>query len=62
MRVLLTEKACIPIVAGYVDSRSKSCGIGPTFTLSDDMQADIKTIQAFFKDKVGIKPELTNDL
>ena len=58
----IAKKAGIPIVAGYVDSRTKTCGIGPTFTLTDDMQADIKSIQAFFKDKVGINPELTSEL
>jgi len=58
----IAKKACIPIVAGYVDSRTKTCGIGPTFTLTDDMEADIKTMQAFFKDKVGINPRLTSEL
>ena len=58
----IAEQAGIPIVAGFVDSRTKTCGIGPTFTLTDGMEADIKTIQAFFKDKVGINPELTSTL
>jgi len=58
----IAKKADIPIVAGYVDSRTKTCGIGPTFTLTEDMESDIKTIQAFFKDKVGIRPELTSEL
>jgi 1-acyl-sn-glycerol-3-phosphate acyltransferase len=58
----IAKKADIPIVAGYVDSRTKTCGIGPTFTLTDDIETDIKTIQAFFKDKVGINPELTSKL
>jgi 1-acyl-sn-glycerol-3-phosphate acyltransferase len=58
----IAQKADIPVVAGYVDSCTKTCGIGPTFTLTDDMDADIKCIQAFFKDKVGINPELTSKL
>lgn len=58
----IAKKACIPIVAGYVDSRTKTCGIGPTFTLTDDMEADIQAMQAFFKDKLGINPELTSKL
>lgn len=58
----IAKKADIPIVAGYVDSRTKTCGIGPTFTLTDDMEADITAIKAFFKDKVGINPELTSEL
>ena len=58
----IAKEACIPIVAGYVDSRTKTCGIGPTFTLTDDMEIDIKTMKAFFKDKVGINPRLTSEL
>lgn len=58
----IAKKADIPIVAGYVDSRTRTCGIGPTFTLTDDMEADITAIQTFFKDKVGINPGLTSEL
>jgi 1-acyl-sn-glycerol-3-phosphate acyltransferase len=58
----IAKKTGIPVVAGYVDSRTKTCGIGPTFTLTDDMEADIKSMQAFFKDKVGINPRLTSEL
>jgi 1-acyl-sn-glycerol-3-phosphate acyltransferase len=58
----IAKQAGIPVVTGYVDTRTMICGIGPTFTLSDDMEADIKSMQAFFKDKVGIKPELTSEL
>jgi 1-acyl-sn-glycerol-3-phosphate acyltransferase len=58
----IAKQADIPIVAGYVDSCTKTCGIGPTFTLTDDIEADIKSMQAFFNDKVGINPGLTSEL
>ncbi len=58
----IAKQANIPVVTGYVDSTTKTCGIGPTFTLSDDMKADIKSIKTFFKDKVGINPEQTGEL
>ncbi|MFZ5908431.1 MAG: lysophospholipid acyltransferase family protein [Chloroflexota bacterium] len=58
----IAKQAGIPVVVGYVDSLTKTCGIGPTFTLTDDMEADIRAIQAFFKDKVGINPLLTSAL
>jgi len=58
----IAKQADIPVVAGYLDGPTRTCGIGPTFTLSDDMEADIKTIQDFFKDKMGINPELASDL
>jgi 1-acyl-sn-glycerol-3-phosphate acyltransferase len=58
----IAKQADIPVVTGYVDSRTKTCGIGPTFTLTNDMEADIKAMQAFFKDKLGINPRLTSKL
>jgi 1-acyl-sn-glycerol-3-phosphate acyltransferase len=58
----IAKNTGIPIVAGYVDSRTKTCGIGPTFSLSDDIDVDIENMQAFFKDKVGINPRLTSEL
>ena len=58
----IAKKVGIPISTGYVDSRTKICGIGPTFTLTDDMQADMKAIQAFFAGKIGIRPGRTSDL
>jgi len=58
----IAQKADILVVAGFVDSRTKTCGVGPTFTLTDDMEADIEAMQAFFKDKVGINPEKTSEL
>jgi 1-acyl-sn-glycerol-3-phosphate acyltransferase len=58
----IAKQADLPVVAGYVDSRTKTCGIGPTFTLTDDMEPDIQAMQAFFKDKVGINPRLTSEL
>ena len=58
----IAKKAGVPVSTGFVDSVTKTCGIGPTFTLTDDMEVDIKSIQAFFKDKVGINPELTSEL
>jgi len=58
----IAKQANIPVVAGYVDSRTNTCGIGPTFRLTDDMEADIGTIKDFFRDKRGINPELTSKL
>lgn len=58
----IAKKAGIPVVTGYVDSRAKVTGIGPTFTLTDDMEADIQAMQTFFKDKVGINPRMMSEL
>ena len=58
----IAKQAEIPVVTGYVDACTKICGIGPTFTLTEDMEADIQSMQLFFKDKVGINPRQTSDL
>lgn len=58
----IARQAGVPISTGYVDSLTKTCGIGPTFTLTDDMEADIANIKAFFTDKVGINPDKTSEL
>lgn len=58
----IARQANVPIVTGYVDGRSKACGIGPTFWLTDDMQADMKSIQSFFAGKVGIHPHRTSHI
>ena len=58
----IAKQANIPVVTGYVDSRVKACGIGPTFPLTDDMEADMKAIRSFFAGKVGIRPHRTSEL
>ena len=58
----IAKRAGVPIVTGYVDSVTKTCGIGPTFQLTEDMEADIKSIQSFFADKVGIHPHRMSEL
>jgi len=58
----IAKGANIPVVTGFVDSVTRTCGIGPTFTLTDNMEADVATIKAYFKDKVGINPRLTSEL
>jgi len=58
----IARQAGIPVVVGFVDSLTKTCGIGSAFTLTDDIEADIRAIQAFYKDKVGINPGLTSAL
>jgi len=58
----IAKQADIPVATGFVDSVTKTTGIGPTFTLTDDMETDIAGMQAFFKDKVGINPRLTSEL
>lgn len=48
--------ADVPIVLGFVDSATKTTGIGAVLYPSGDIRADMDVIRDFYKDKVGIKP------
>jgi 1-acyl-sn-glycerol-3-phosphate acyltransferase len=58
----IAKKAGVPILTGYVDSAAKTCGIGPAFNVTDDMEADIRSIKSFYADKTGIRPARTSEL
>jgi 1-acyl-sn-glycerol-3-phosphate acyltransferase len=58
----IAKEAGVPIVTGYVDSVTRTCGIGPTYIPTEDMEADLQDIKAFFVGKVGIRPHRTSDL
>ena len=48
--------ARVPIVLGYVDRPTRTCGFGPSFRPSDDVRADMDKVRAFYTDKHGAKP------
>jgi len=50
-------KANVPICLGYLDYPSKTGGIGKVIYPTGDIQADMKKIMDFFKDKKGYRPE-----
>lgn len=52
----IAKKAGIPIVLAIVDGKHKTVRIGQVFYPTEDMEADIKTIQGFFTGVVGIHP------
>ena len=52
----IAKGARIPIVIAVVDGRHKTVRIGQVFHLTEDMEADMKTIQGFFAGIVGINP------
>jgi 1-acyl-sn-glycerol-3-phosphate acyltransferase len=52
----IAKGAGIPIVTAIVDGKHKTVRIGQVFHLTEDMEADMKTIQGFFKGVVGINP------
>jgi 1-acyl-sn-glycerol-3-phosphate acyltransferase len=52
----IAKGAEIPIVLAKVDGRHKTVHVGQVFHPTEDMEADMKTIQDSFKGLVGIKP------
>ena len=48
--------ADVPIVLGYVDRPTRTCGFGPSFRPSGDARADMDRVRAFYADKHGAKP------
>ena len=50
-------KAQVPIVMGYIDYGNKTCGLGPSFKPSGDIQADFEIIRDFYTDIKGKYPQ-----
>jgi 1-acyl-sn-glycerol-3-phosphate acyltransferase len=58
----IAKSAGIPVVLGFVDGGRRTVGVGSTFMLTDDMEADMKAIQSFYAGIVGIRPHRTSEL
>ena len=52
----IAKSAGIPIVMAVVDGKHKTVHVGQVFQLTEDMEADMKSIQGFFAGMVGINP------
>lgn len=49
--------ANVPIVLGYLDYQKREAGVTKFIVPSDDMEADLREIMDFYKDKKGKFPE-----
>jgi 1-acyl-sn-glycerol-3-phosphate acyltransferase len=52
----IAKNAGIPIVIAIVDGKHKTVRVGQVFHPTEDMEADLKSIQEFFAGVVGINP------
>lgn len=52
----IAKGAGIPIVLAVVDGKNKTVRVGQVFHPTENMEADLKTIQGFFAGIVGINP------
>lgn len=53
----ISQQTGLPISLGFVDGPTRTMGMGPTFTPSGDVVADMDRVRAFYADKHGFKPE-----
>ena len=53
----IARDAGLPVVLGYVDSATRTAGLGPTIDLSGDVTRDMDQVRAFYADKHGIRPD-----
>ena len=52
----IAKAAGVPIALGYLDYRTRVGGIGPVVYPTDDLEADLAKIRAFYADKEGKFP------
>lgn len=58
----IAKNAGIPVVLVILDGARKTLKVGQVVDLTEDMEGDIKMIQGFFANMVGINPGLTSEL
>ncbi|KYH43799.1 acyl-phosphate glycerol 3-phosphate acyltransferase [Branchiibius sp. NY16-3462-2] len=47
----------LPVTLGFIDGPTRTLGMGPTFTPTGDVAADMDFVRAFYADKYGVHPE-----
>ncbi|GAB2882236.1 lysophospholipid acyltransferase family protein [Nocardioides pacificus] len=53
----ISQQTGLPITLGFVDGPTRTLGMGPTFTPTGDIRADMDLVREFYADKQGIRPE-----
>lgn len=48
----------MPVTLGYLDTQTRTTGLGPTVEMTGDISADMDRIREFYADKRGIRPHL----
>lgn len=48
----------MPVTLGYLDTATRTTGLGPTFEMTGDIAADMDRIREFYADKRGIRSHL----
>lgn len=53
----LSRQTGLPISMAFIDGPSRTVGMGPTFTPTGDVRADMERVREFYADKRGVRPE-----
>lgn len=53
----IAKAAHVPIVMGYLDFGHKQAGLGGAFYPGGDIEADLRRIREFYRDRPGKRPE-----
>ncbi len=56
----IAEEAGVPLLLAFVDSSTRTAGLGPALTATGDARADMEQIRRFYAGKLGVRPELTS--
>ncbi|WP_181275662.1 1-acyl-sn-glycerol-3-phosphate acyltransferase [Brevibacterium oceani] len=48
----------MPVTMGYLDTATRTTGLGPTIEMTGDIAEDMDRIREFYADKRGIRPHL----
>lgn len=57
----ISQQTGLPISLGFVDGPTRTLGMGPTFTPTGNIAADMDLVRAFYADKQGIRPKLRTE-
>ena len=51
----IAELAKVPVVLGFIDFKTKTCGYGPSFIPSGDFEKDWPVLEEFYRGMQGKK-------
>jgi len=58
----IAVQAGVPIVFTFLDAKTWTIGVGDLIQPTGNIKLDMDKIRDFYKDKLGIKPELASDI
>lgn len=51
----IAETAGVPIILGFIDKSTRTCGFGPQIRVTGNMKADMDKFREFYEGKTGLK-------